>query len=272
MRLKPDGGDRVSIHESAAVPQRHKSCEREKIIVTLQKIIFMEKQVNEYWDKVYVNFKIAPDETKKVWDNISDIITVINWLGQNGINRILFPGGGWDDFEWCERPYEKEAITIKHKGSRDQIIKAKRLTLNILSRENPKWNYFILETGDDANPIFETNDIAEDLILLNGVRYAPFTDDEDELYPDEDARKINRQFGGKAVFTSCGTPIDRAEMDVHIGEIPYNEFTTDEFRYVIEQAMTNRFNLEYVHQGIKEIKQEYKESHKTPLATTEKES
>lgn len=219
----------------------------------------MENKVKEYWDKVYVNFQIAPEKTKKVWENIGDIISVLTWLGQNGINRILFPGGGWDDYEWCERPYEKEAISIKHRGSRDQIIKAKKLTLNILSRENPEWNYFVLETGDEANSISGTDDNAEDLILLNGVKYAPFTDYIDEEYPEDEAKQIYRHFRGKAIFTSNGTPIDRAEMDVHIGEIPYNEFTEEEFRYVIEQAMKNRFNLEYVHKGIREIKQEFKE-------------
>lgn len=221
----------------------------------------MKEQVMKCWSKVSDNLQLTHSDTERVWENISEITSVINMLGQNGLNRILLPGGGWEDFQRCERSHENGAISIISHGFRDQIIKVKKLTLNILSWENPNWNYFILETGDDAKAIYGSDNYAEDLTLVNGNKYEPFTDEIENEYPEQNARLVMRHFRGKAIITSCGTPIERSQMDVNIGKIPYNEFTADEFRYVILQAMKQRFNLEYVHEGIAEIKEEYKELH-----------
>ncbi len=223
----------------------------------------MEEQINNCWKKVFDYFQLTHSDTKRVWENTSDITSVINWLGYIGINRILFPGGGWEDFQRCERSHEDDAISIISKGCREQIIKAKKLTLNILSWENPEWNYFILETGDDSTAIYGSDKYAEDLTLVDGNKYEPFTDEVEDEYPEQNARLVMRHFRGKAIITVCGTPIDRSQMDVNIERIPYNEFTEGEFRYVIEQAMKKRFNLKYVHEGITEIKEEYKELQNT---------
>lgn len=140
----------------------------------------------QWWETIQ---KIFPEAIPKKaeWNNIDDIIKIINILCQyNGLVYTFLPCGGMH-IKGAKKADEKEFIELDLGAA--TLYPVKSLTFYSLEGKNG-WNYFRLDSIEGINPIFTTqisDDVTnadERLTELSPENYAPY-----EVYEYEEDYK-----------------------------------------------------------------------------------
>lgn len=134
---------------------------------------------------------LAP--SRATWEDIGDIVALLNVLGEtSSLNHLFFPSGGGLDLEKAMQSKREpgciELVTDGYFG----IVKPKRLLFESFN-DDPQWNYFRLETCDlEPSGVYGEDGIPEDW------RDEELTDVGGEIYADRSCWD-NDEYNGKAL-------------------------------------------------------------------------
>ncbi|MEK4439906.1 MULTISPECIES: protein kinase domain-containing protein [Niallia] len=183
------------------------------------------------------------------WDDIDDIITVLNLLGSMpNLNHMFIPSGGGQDLDNAERATEVGCIRLKCGGGY-YIIKPKRLIVESIDKDF-MWSYFRLEL-DNLNPIFSTDDnqmrelLTEDLpghyISWKNGNYG-YYDDGSKLPGGYNL--VDRFLQGSFVFFSKASVYNDIAGTY---DARHNKMDAEKYRAYIEQMKKDYTGIDFDH-------------------------
>lgn len=127
------------------------------------------------------------------WSEITQIDSILNIIGKQSLNHMLYPDSGGLDVVGCNISVTKrDILEILTDGSAPNICKPKQLIFDCIDGE-PEWSYFRLELNklEPSGVYSSENEFVEELYEDNG-HYEPYSD-----YPPNDYwRHILRILGG----------------------------------------------------------------------------
>jgi hypothetical protein len=164
----------------------------------------ISRDYRQHWGKVLnelFNFSIPSNFT---WDNLDDIIKVLNALDdEQGRITMFIPGGG--DIAFRRASYSAEDGFIELDPEAGFIIKPIRLAFYKIG-ENVEWYYFLLETKDLEKSGISDNSgpYREILAEIEPGRYSEYNASETEYMTNDQLIKplriISRYFSGMFAF------------------------------------------------------------------------
>jgi|GEM_PF-726704 len=173
-----------------------------------------------------------------VWENISDIIHVLNMIGEHGqVNHTFFPGGGGLDLEGAQLSCEEGCVELTFNGQ-TFIVRPSKLTFECFEGHSD-WNYFRLDTG--GLELIGEHDNERIKEALTEIEPCIYTDYECWEYDDFNgerlpgsARQVVRIAQGS--FLIClGTGMYNKIPGTYDGR--HNKVTADGFRNYIEKGI-----------------------------------
>jgi len=191
------------------------------------------------WAEVQRSLFPVSVPTRARWDDIADIVSVLNKVGgTSNLNHLFFPdGGGLDRAVRSKR--EPGCIELITNGIAN-IVRPTRLFFESFNDE-PQWNYFRLEAGE-LEPSGVYSDLAvdvarEELTEVGGEIYAERgCCDADEYLGSplpERSRLVLRYFRGSFVMFQKTSLYNRNPTTY---DARHNKMTSDEFRaYIANQ-------------------------------------
>lgn len=180
--------------------------------------------------------------TRAIWEDIEDIIRVLNILGKiDGLNHMFYPEGGGMDLVGARIGREPKTIEliVDRNGKVVDLVKPRRLIFESFGFDT-EWNYFRLE-NEDLTPsgVYESLVFNhEELLELSPLVYV------DRVYSDEGSyngnplpktsRIVDRHFKGDFVVFQKFSKYNRITV-TYDGR--HNKLNTDEFRrYIAEKV------------------------------------
>lgn len=214
--------------------------------------------------------KIFPEgiPRKAEWDNIDDIIKIINILSEyNGLVYAFLPRGGMH-IQGAKIAYEDGFIEL-NLGS-PTLYPVKSLTFYSIGGE-AGWNYFRLDPLDSIKPIFENGDdeaevddeteVYEELTELSPGYFGPYQVFEDNksykgFSPTKDMRIIQRFYRGSILFFNTKSPYNKVSST----QGRHSEFTKEEFEFYIQGCYEKKYDLRYSEYEIYKAKEDFYKS------------
>ena len=203
----------------------------------------------EQWFEVQQKLFPTSFPKRVVWENIDDIISVLNVICMyDNLNHLFFPVSGGLDLEGARRSSEKDCIELDFKLI--DIVKPKRLLFESFGVE-PEWNYFrleldklepsgVYEAEEDDDPYEEQYD-HEAVSELEPGKYGDYDLVENRAYYEEmgrdipeGARHVTRWFRGVFVIFNKRSTYN---LDGSTYDGRHNEMSTDEFRDYIQNSI-----------------------------------
>jgi serine/threonine-protein kinase len=191
--------------------------------------------------------------THHQWDDIDDIVDVLNRIGADELtNHTFVPHGGGLDLTGAARSAEPDCIELRYGGDTD-IAKPSGLSFESFGEDRLEWAYFRLETrrlepsGVYEELFFDTHeevtDLGEGRYVSRAVwDYGHFGHDEsgNELPLPEGARPVFRNFKGAFVIFAKGSIYnnDPATYDAR-----HSKMSAEAFRRYIQR------NIELLEKG-----------------------
>lgn len=183
------------------------------------------------------------------FDNIDDIIGVLNIIGNSPVhNHMLFGDGGGLDFSTASKANEQGCIYLENRPFWN-IIKPKVLYFE--SFADSRWNYFLLE-AENLQPIFEKDcksdeDLVEDTpghyVSSDDVVYGVYDYDSGRKLPDG-YKHVYRYVRGKFLIVQKTGPYNHMPR-TYDGR--HSVMSNDELRDYM-QRLSNALNV-YVSKG-----------------------
>jgi serine/threonine protein kinase len=171
---------------------------------------FKRKNILE-WEYIYR--KILPNTTPEAitWTSLEDIIFILNLISKiDSLNHVFMPGGGGLDLTKCTLSNEPSYIEL-HFDHIIKKLKPKKLHLNSFTN-NPKWNYFLLETEEiEATGLYPKGErYYESVLELSpGVYVEPYHKYYEEINGEpipQNAREVMLSLKGSyAIFAKGST-------------------------------------------------------------------
>jgi len=199
-------------------------------------------QNNEQWAEVLSKLFPITIPSRAIWENIDDIVNVLQILGSTpNLNHLFFPDFGGMDLENARRSTEEGCIELDFQLI--YIVKPIRLIFESFGADS-NWNYFRLETGglqpSGVYPKEQLNDrLREDLSELypgqyEDYKFAEHISDYKELGYDipEGTRHVARYFEGAFVIFNKRSHYN---LDGSTYDGRHNKMTADEFRDYIRR-------------------------------------
>lgn len=182
-----------------------------------------------------------------IWENIDDMITVLNLVGSMpSLNHMFIPTGGGQDLDFAERAAEEGCIRLKAGGA-NYIIKPRRLIVESIDKDF-MWSYFRLEL-DNLDPILKnegkeireylTEDLPGHYISWKYGNYGYY--DEKRKLPDGYSL-VDRFLSGTFVFFSKASIYNKISGTY---DARHNKMDTESFRTYIEQMKRDYTSMEY---------------------------
>jgi hypothetical protein len=179
------------------------------------------------------------------WDNLEDIVKILNLLGKHGnISHVFMPNGGGLDITGAKVAGEVGCIEIEFQGS-SSIVKPISLSLETFEG-NTKWSYFRLDTGGLAESGIYDTTTGEDEALTqlepgNYLSYDVWSAghhgvDEDgyEIPLPSTARPVTRHFRGAFVIFAKGSIYNQTSSTY---DARHNKMDTESFKKYIAEAI-----------------------------------
>ena len=216
---------------------------------------------NAEWEEITNKLFPINVPAKVEWTKIDDIIKILNLLCKyRSLAYVFLPSGGMH-IQGAKKANEDKFIELDL-GS-PYLFSAKILTFYSFS-DDPRWNYFRLDSNDNIYPIFESTLVKKDfrysdeeLTELSPGNYAPYEVSEyDDSYngfsPQEGMRYVSRYFRGSMLLfnTRSSYNLESSTHDRH------SFFTKKEFEFYIEGCSQGKFDLKN-NNNFEEIKQLY---------------
>lgn len=197
---------------------------------------FFEKNKIEWSETISELFPSGVPNSCK-WNDIKDIINILNIVGKRNLNHMFYPNGGGLDLTGASESYEPNCIEL-HTGGLFDIIKPKELMFEKITGDN-EWSYFRIET-DNLLPsgIYEHTDSEyEELTELEPTKYVNRSVWDQNEYQGkplpESARVISRYFKGAFVIFRK-TSIYNQSSGTYDGR--HSKMSAEEFKDYIEKA------------------------------------
>lgn len=180
--------------------------------------------------------------TRAIWENLDDIVVMLNVLGEtSNLNHLFFPDGGGLDLMRASQSKREPGCIELLMNDIPFLVKPAKLMFESFN-DDPQWNYFRLETEDlDPSGVYPDlpNDcLNEELVEVGGEFYADRSCWDEDSYNEEPlpegSRLIIRYFRGAFVIfqkTSMYNNI-RATYDGR-----HNRFDADGFRAYIASGV-----------------------------------
>lgn len=180
---------------------------------------------------------------KTEWNNIDDIIKIINILCQyKGLVYVFLPFGG-QNIKGAKKANENNFIELDL--GTPTLYPVKSLTFYSLGGEDG-WNYFRLDSIDGIAPIFkqvnneDKTDADERLTELSPCNYAPYEvyeyeEDYKRFSPTKKMRVIDRYYRGSMLFFNTRSPYN---LETSTGML-HGKFTKEEFEFYIYTRWRN---------------------------------
>jgi serine/threonine protein kinase len=188
-------------------------------------------------------FPIMP--ARASWDNLDDIIAILNILGgTSDLNHLFFPSGGGLDLDQAVRSVrEPDCIELVTNGC-TQIVKPVRLLFESFN-DDLQWNYFRLETGGLApSEVYcdtPQTELYEEVTDLGGQTYVSFSAWNNNEYLGkplpEGSRAVTRFYRGAFVIFQKSS-IYNSVPATYDGR--HNKMSSDDFRASIATVVAHR--------------------------------
>lgn len=205
--------------------------------------------------------KLFPIEVpnKVEWNNIEDIINVINLLCQyKSLMYVFLPQGG-EHIKGVKKAIEDNFIELDL-GETPTLFPIKVLTFYSFGN-NSEWNYFRLDPIDTIKPIFKetiSSDLTEayeKLTELSPCDYAPYKgyeyeDEYNGVSPTKEMRVVNRYYRGSILLFNT-----RSSYNLETStDSRHSYFTKEEFEFYINGCFQNIFSLKYSEYNLEGVK------------------
>jgi serine/threonine-protein kinase len=196
---------------------------------------FEKRSKSEWLDIQNSLFPSAMPRTV-IWENIDDIITILNVISEHGqVNHTLLPGGGGLDLEGAKLSYEEGCIEVNLDGFA-YIVRPKQLVFECF-KGHSDWNYFRLET--EGLELIGKYDDARNDELLTEIRPCVYTNYRCFEFDDfngerllDSARQVLRIKRG-AFLICLRTGIYNRTPETYDGR--HDKVSVDKFRNYIEK-------------------------------------
>jgi serine/threonine-protein kinase len=209
----------------------------------VQKVLSLVGAINnDFFKWQAIQEKLFPSSipTRVIWEEISEIVDVLNLLSSYQINHMLYPDGGGLDLESAALGKESDTIELipGHSRLRERVelVKPERLIFERFG-SNPEWNYFRLETGglEPSGVDIVYRDCEEVAAIDNGYieRYHWYEGSYNDKKLPSTARLIRRYLKGTFLIIQKSSVYNH--IDTYVGL--HNQKTTDEFRDYISQKL-----------------------------------
>jgi len=192
------------------------------------------RDYRQHWDKVLndlFNYSIPSTYT---WDNLVDIIKVLNAIcDKQGRVTMFIPGGG--DIALKKASYSSEEGCVELDPEAGFIVKPKRLTFYKIG-ENVEWHYFLLETKDlKKSGISDNIDLYREILAeIEPGKYSEYNASESEYLINDQLKKplriISRYFSGTFAFFINISDYNHYENREDL----QNRLSAEEFRSYVE--------------------------------------
>lgn len=216
------------------------------------------------WDETL--HKIFPEgiPRKAEWDNLDDIIKIINILSiYSGFVYTFLPRGGMN-LMGAKRANVDGFLELDL--GMPILYPVKSLTFYSIGIVD-RWNYFRLDPVNTITPIFakpnskDVTETEEFLTELSPGNYAPheiYDDNEDyeEFGPTKNMRTVDRYYRGSMLFFNIRSEYN-LESSTH-GR--HSEFTKEEFEFYIQGCYEKKYQLRYSEYEINKAKEDYYKS------------
>ena len=203
----------------------------------------------------YTQKKLFPISTpsRAVWNDVEDIVLVLNTVGQEtNFTHLCLPNGGDLEIEYAALSQREVGCIELIADGLVNILKPKSLHFESF-KSGEKWAYFRLEcdTLDPSGVNPEINyDYEERVLDLGEGNYIAshyWDDNEYEGKPlPESTKPVSRFFKGAFVIFQKTSPYNSI-FSIYDGI--YSEMTSDEFRACIEKMIT-AIDTRYSKEGI----------------------
>ncbi len=187
------------------------------------------------WAEVQSRFFPLGVPARAVWEDIDDIVTILNVLGgTSNLNHLFFPSGGGLDLQRAVRSTRENGCIELFTDGYISVVKPTRLLFESFG-DDPEWNYFRLETGvlepSGAYAQYLTDWYEEDLTEIGGQTYVDSScwdcgEYESKPLP-EGSRLLTRYFRGSFVIFQKTSFYNQVMNSYDAG---HNEMDADEFR------------------------------------------
>ena len=182
----------------------------------------------------------APRTT--IWDNLDDIIYILNFIGKiSDFSNFVGPAG-WEDFDFVSKANEEGCIYFQQYDSPKTaiIVKPKLLAFENF-QDDISWNYFMLETENSNFIHYDSENKVEELVedtpghyvYVENPLYGVYDYDKGDKFPDG-YKIVSRYFEGNFVFY-LKTRTDDKIYDDRLMKVNQNPFY--KFRKCVEIKM-----------------------------------
>lgn len=180
------------------------------------------------------------------WENIDDIVRVLNLLGDMpNLNHMFIPSGGGADLNFVERANEKDCLLMKAGGS-NYVIKPKLFSAENVDKDFI-WSYFRLEleglepviSGNELNREFLTEDVPGHYLSWKRGNYGYY--ENGKKLPDN-YKMVDRFLNGSFVFFSKASVYNSISGTY---DARHNKMSSSEFRKDIEKMKEDYNSIDY---------------------------
>lgn len=196
----------------------------------------------------YIQKKLFNDTipNSAYWDDIDDIVSVLNLLGNMpNLNHVFIPTGGGNDLDYAVKANEKDCIVMNISGS-NYVVKPKFLSVENVDK-NFIWSYFRLEL-DNLEPILTGNQLIREYLTEDKPgHYLSWKCGNYGYYEDghrlpDNYKMVDRFLYGSFVFFSKDSVYNRISGTY---DARHFKMSSSEFRKYIKKMKIDYDSLDY---------------------------
>ena len=200
---------------------------------------------NKQWTQVLNKLFPISIPRRVIWEDIDEIIKVLQILGSTpNLNHLFLPGGGGFDLLNARKSVEEGCIELDFEFI--YIVKPKRLIFESFGVDT-NWNYFRLETGGlHPSGVYDEKTLDEEISeTVSETHPGKYLDYEVAAHPSyyeeighdipDETRHVRRYFKGDFVIFNKRSHYN-LNSSTYDGR--HNNMNTDEFREYIQSNIT----------------------------------
>lgn len=203
---------------------------------------FKEENLYRWGKKIY---EIFPNEIPEsyIWNDIVEIVKILNIIGENNLNHTFLPTGGGLDLTGAD--YSEEIGCIKlYFGFIYDIVKPYKLIFHSFG-DSYEWAYFRLETYElEQSNVYKTKlENNEEVVDLGNASYIDrkfwdmgfyYDENQNKKEFDNNATVVTRHFNGSFVIFAKSSIYNRVSS-TYDGR--HNKMSDERFRKYIRSAV-----------------------------------
>lgn len=204
-----------------------------------------ERSNRSQWRYIQERLFVQAIPKTAFWDDIEDIINVLNLLGNMpNLNHMFIPTGGGQDLNYVEMAGEEGCLLLRAGGC-NYVLKPANLIVENVDKDF-EWSYFRLEL-ENLDPIYEestdreylTEDVPGNYISWKCGNYGYY---EDDTKLPHGYKMVDRFLKGSFVFFSKASPYNKVSGAY---DARHNNMNASRFRKYIEKMKEDFLLIDY---------------------------